>query len=69
MLEKTKLYAVCKYKPHSYGEIITFSRLLSKNRHPGKLPCTFLTTKVSTLIFVEGGKTLSRSLNDKIPNI
>ena len=29
----------------------------------------FLKTKVSTLISVEGGKTLSRSLNDKIPKI
>ena len=29
----------------------------------------FFTTKVSTLISVEGGKVLSRSLNDKISNI
>ena len=29
----------------------------------------FFTTKVSTLISVEGGEALSRSLNDKIPNI
>ena len=28
----------------------------------------FFTTKVSTLISVEGGEALSRSLNDKIPN-
>ena len=26
-----------------------FSRLFSKNRHPGKPQCTFFTTKVSTL--------------------
>ena len=29
----------------------------------------FFTTNVSTLISVEGGKVLSRSLNDKISNI
>ena len=40
-----------------------FSRLFSKNRHPGKLHSAFFfTTKVSTLISVEGGEALSRSL-------
>ena len=36
-----------------------FSRLFSKNRHPEKLNCPFFffTTKVCTLISVEGGKT------------
>ena len=38
-----------------------FPRLFSKNRHPGKLHCTFFTTKVGTLISVEGGEALSRS--------
>ena len=35
-----------------------FSRLFSKNRHLGKLHCTFFTTKVNTLISDEGGKAL-----------
>ena len=39
-----------------------FSRLFSKNRHPGKLHRTFFTTKVRKLISVEGGEALSRSL-------
>ena len=39
-----------------------FPRLFSKNRHPGKLHCTFFTTKVRKLISVEGGEALSRSL-------
>ena len=39
-----------------------FSRpLFSKNKQPGKLPCT--------LISVEGVQALSQTLNDKIPNI
>ena len=43
-----------------------FSRLFSKNKHPGKHPCTyFLAKKVSSLISVERRKALSRSLNDK----
>ena len=46
-----------------------FSRLFSKNRHLGKHHCTFFTTKVSSLIFLERGKALSRSPNDKISNI
>ena len=46
-----------------------FPRLFSKNRNAEKHHCPFFTTKVSSLISVEGGKTLSRSLNDKIPNI
>ena len=33
-----------------------FSRLSSKNRHPGKLHCTFFTTKVRKLISVKGGE-------------
>ena len=33
-----------------------FSRLFSKNRHPGKLHRTFFTTKVRKLISVEGGE-------------
>ena len=45
-----------------------FSRLFSKNRHPGNHHCTFFTTKVSSVISVERGKALSRSLNDKIAN-
>ena len=49
--------------------MIKFSRLFSENRHHEKLPGAFFTTKVSTLISVEGDKTLSRSLNDKIPYI
>lgn len=49
-----------------------FSPLFFKNKHPGKLHCTFFffTTKVRSLISVEGGYALSRStLNDKIPKI
>ena len=38
-----------------------FPRLFFKNRHPGKLYCTFFTTKVIKLISV-GGEALSRSL-------
>ena len=53
------------------------SCLFSKNRHSGKLNCAFVlflffcffTTKVSSLISVKGGKDLSRSHYDKIPNI
>ena len=39
-----------------------FPRLFFKNRHPGKLYCTFFTKKVRKLISVEGGEALSRSL-------
>ena len=39
-----------------------FSRLFSKNRHPGKLHRAFFTTKVRKFISVEGGEALSRSL-------
>ena len=52
---------------HLHSATFFFSRLFSKNWHPGRL--IFFTTKVSTLISVEGGKVLSRSLNDKISNI
>ena len=44
-----------------------FSRLFSENRHSFIL--LSFTTKVSTLISVEGGEALSRSLNNKIRNI
>ena len=37
-----------------------FSRLFSKNRHPGKFHCTFFTTTARKLISVEGGEALSR---------
>ena len=48
------------------SKFLSFS-VFSRNRHPEKLHCTFfVTTKVSTLISIEGGKTLSRSLNNKI---
>ena len=48
-----------------------FSRLLCKNRYPRQTVSLyfFFTTKVSTLISVEGGKTFPQSLNDKISNI
>ena len=36
-----------------------FPRLFFKNRHPGKLYCTFFTKKVRKLISVEGGEALS----------
>lgn len=40
----------------------------SKNRHPGKLHCTF--RKVSTVISIHGeGKALSRSQNNKTSNM
>ena len=48
---------------------------LRENSHPQKIDTRkaswyfFVTTKVSTLISVEGGKALSRSLNDKVSNI
>ena len=44
----------------------TFSRLFSKNRHPGKLHRAFFTTKVRKLFSVEGGEALSRSLTNGI---
>ena len=34
---------------------LKFFRVLSKNRHPGILHCTFFTRKVSTVIVIEGG--------------
>ena len=39
-----------------------FPRLFSKNRHPGKLYCTFFTKKVRKLISLKEVKPLSRSL-------
>ena len=46
-----------------------FSRLFSKNRNPGKVRCTFFTTRVRSLISIEEGKAFSRLPNDNIPNI
>ena len=44
-----------------------FSRLFFKIYTPESFFVLFFTTKVSTLISVEGGEALSRSQNDKIP--
>ena len=41
---------------------------MRKNRQPESI-VLFFPTKASTLISVEGGKALFRSLNEKIPNI
>ena len=39
----------------STGFDLQFFRVLSINRHPGILHCTFFTKKVSTVIIIEGG--------------
>ena len=36
---------------------------------PGKLHCTFLTGRISTVTFIEGGLALYLSQNDKFSNI
>ena len=46
-----------------------FSYLFSKIDTPESFIVLFFATKGSWLISVEGGEALSRSLNDKIPNI
>ena len=48
---------------------LKFFRVLSKNKHPGILHCTFFTRKVSTVIFFEGGQDLSRLQNTKTSHI
>ena len=49
--------------------ILSFLAYSLKIDTPESFTLVFFTTKVSTLISVEGDEALSRSLNDKIPNI
>ena len=49
--------------------ILTFLAYCLKIDTPESVIVFFFTAKVSSLISVDGGKALSRSLNDKIPNI
>ena len=48
---------------------LKFFRVLSKNRYPGMLQCTFFTRNICTVILIGGAQNLSRSLNDKTSNI
>ena len=48
---------------------LKFFLVLSTYRHPRKLDCTFLTTKVSTVIIIEGGTALLWSQNNTTSNI
>ena len=50
-------------------KILRFLAYSLKLDTPESTIVLFFTTKVSSVISVEGGKALSRLLNDKIPNI
>ena len=52
-----------------YDDDICFLAYPLKIDTPESFIVLFFTTKVSTIISVEGGEALSRSLNDRIPNI
>ena len=49
--------------------ISSFPASSLKNDTPESINVLFFTAKVTSRICVDGGKALSQSLNDKIPNI
>ena len=76
-LQRRELSAFVLHHQHGRRDVswkpaireIKFSRLSSRINNPESFTVLFFTTKVSSLISVEGGKALSRSLYNRISNI